>query len=147
MTGRYQQRFGFYTASDSRTGMPSGEITIADILKEAKFPLSDEQTKQMKEFSMENPDSFMMLGELFTEDQNKALMDAFGTQEGFGDMPPSPRGLFFVIMFENGDKPLTKGQVSKMKALEGDMMTTMQDMMAIFTPEQMALMPQMGGGF
>lgn len=33
MTGRYQQRFGFYTASDSRSGMPLTEITMADILK------------------------------------------------------------------------------------------------------------------
>jgi arylsulfatase A-like enzyme len=32
LTGRYQQRFGFYTAGDSRTGMPTTEITIADVL-------------------------------------------------------------------------------------------------------------------
>jgi len=34
MTGRYQQRFGFYTASDSRAGMPVSEITIARLLKQ-----------------------------------------------------------------------------------------------------------------
>ena len=34
LTGRYQQRFGFYTAADSRQGMPLGEITLAEILKE-----------------------------------------------------------------------------------------------------------------
>ena len=33
LTGRYQQRFGFYEASDSRTGMPTSEITLADLLK------------------------------------------------------------------------------------------------------------------
>jgi arylsulfatase A-like enzyme len=33
MTGRYQQRFGFYTASDSRIGLPLGEITIAGVLR------------------------------------------------------------------------------------------------------------------
>ncbi|MBL8179350.1 MAG: sulfatase-like hydrolase/transferase [Bryobacterales bacterium] len=33
MTGRYSQRFGFYTASDSRAGMPLTETTIADLLK------------------------------------------------------------------------------------------------------------------
>jgi arylsulfatase A-like enzyme len=33
MTGRYQQRFGFYTASDSRVGLPLSEITMADILR------------------------------------------------------------------------------------------------------------------
>ncbi|MEX2371044.1 MAG: sulfatase-like hydrolase/transferase [Bacteroidales bacterium] len=34
LTGRYQQRFGFYTAGDSREGMPLDEITLADILKD-----------------------------------------------------------------------------------------------------------------
>ncbi len=33
MTGRYQQRFGFYTASDSRAGMPVDEVTLADLLR------------------------------------------------------------------------------------------------------------------
>ena len=28
MTGRYSQRYGFYTASDSRVGLPLGETTI-----------------------------------------------------------------------------------------------------------------------
>ncbi len=37
MTGRYQQRFGFYTASDSRAGMPVDEITLADLLKKAGY--------------------------------------------------------------------------------------------------------------
>lgn len=32
LTGRYQQRFGFYTAPDSRVGMPLSEITVADLL-------------------------------------------------------------------------------------------------------------------
>lgn len=34
LTGRYQQRFGFYRASDSRIGLPLSEITLADVLKE-----------------------------------------------------------------------------------------------------------------
>jgi len=33
LTGRYQQRFGFYTAGDSSTGLPLNEITLADMLK------------------------------------------------------------------------------------------------------------------
>ncbi len=32
LTGRYQQRFGFYTAGDSRIGLPLSEMTIADLL-------------------------------------------------------------------------------------------------------------------
>lgn len=37
LTGRYQQRFGFYRASDSRTGMPLSEITLADLLKKEGY--------------------------------------------------------------------------------------------------------------
>lgn len=37
MTGRYQQRFGFYTAPDSRAGLPLSEITIADVLKKEGY--------------------------------------------------------------------------------------------------------------
>jgi arylsulfatase A-like enzyme len=37
MTGRYQQRFGFYTASDSRAGMPRSEITLADLLRKQGY--------------------------------------------------------------------------------------------------------------
>jgi len=37
MTGRYQQRFGFYTASDSRAGLPLTEITIADLLRKEGY--------------------------------------------------------------------------------------------------------------
>ena len=32
LTGRYHQRFGFYTAADSRAGLPSSETTLAEIL-------------------------------------------------------------------------------------------------------------------
>jgi len=37
LTGRYQQRFGFYTAGDSRIGMPLKEITLADVLKKEGY--------------------------------------------------------------------------------------------------------------
>ena len=37
LTGRYQQRFGFYTANDSRAGMPLTEITLADMLKKEGY--------------------------------------------------------------------------------------------------------------
>jgi len=37
LTGRYQQRFGFYTAPDSRVGMPLSEITIADLLRKQGY--------------------------------------------------------------------------------------------------------------
>ena len=37
LTGRYQQRFGFYKASDSRAGMPLNEKTLAEYLKEEGY--------------------------------------------------------------------------------------------------------------
>jgi len=37
LTGRYQQRFGFYRASDSRAGMPLSEKTLALYLKEENY--------------------------------------------------------------------------------------------------------------
>ena len=37
LTGRYQQRFGFYTASDSRQGMPLSQITLAEVLKKEGY--------------------------------------------------------------------------------------------------------------
>lgn len=37
MTGRYQQRFGFYQAGDSRVGLPLSERTLADLLGEAGY--------------------------------------------------------------------------------------------------------------
>ena len=37
LTGRQQQRFGFYTASDPRAGMPLSETTMAVVLKQRGY--------------------------------------------------------------------------------------------------------------
>ncbi|MFB3828006.1 MAG: sulfatase-like hydrolase/transferase [Bryobacteraceae bacterium] len=37
LTGRYPQRYGFYTASDSRAGLPLSETTLAGVLKQAGY--------------------------------------------------------------------------------------------------------------
>ncbi|MHC4178180.1 MAG: sulfatase [Planctomycetota bacterium] len=37
VTGRYQQRFGFYMPGDSSVGLPPDEVTIADVLKRAGY--------------------------------------------------------------------------------------------------------------
>jgi len=37
LTGRYQQRFGFYAASDSRIGLPLSEVTLADMLRKQGY--------------------------------------------------------------------------------------------------------------
>lgn len=37
LTGRYHQRYGFYTAADSRTGLPLEEVTLADLLGGAGY--------------------------------------------------------------------------------------------------------------
>ncbi len=37
LTGRYQQRYGFYRAVDSRIGLPLNEITLAEVLKKEAY--------------------------------------------------------------------------------------------------------------
>lgn len=37
LTGRYQQRFGFYSGPDSRVGLPLSEVTIADMLRKQGY--------------------------------------------------------------------------------------------------------------
>jgi arylsulfatase A-like enzyme len=37
LTGRYSQRYGFYTASDSRAGLPLTEITLAELLRKEGY--------------------------------------------------------------------------------------------------------------
>ncbi|MEC7566586.1 MAG: sulfatase-like hydrolase/transferase, partial [Planctomycetota bacterium] len=37
LTGRYQQRFGFYSGGDSRIGLPLSEMTVATLLKKAGY--------------------------------------------------------------------------------------------------------------
>ncbi len=37
LTGTYPQRYGFYTASDSRVGLPLNRITLADVLKKEGY--------------------------------------------------------------------------------------------------------------
>jgi arylsulfatase A-like enzyme len=37
LTGTYPQRYGFYTASDSRVGLPLSQITLADVLKKEGY--------------------------------------------------------------------------------------------------------------
>lgn len=39
LTGRYQQRFGFYTAADSRAGLPRSETTLPELLRGAGYAL------------------------------------------------------------------------------------------------------------
>ena len=37
LTGRYQQRFGFCTAADSRAGLPRSETTLAELLRNSGY--------------------------------------------------------------------------------------------------------------
>ena len=37
LTGTYPQRYGFYTASDSRAGLPLSQVTLADVLKKEGY--------------------------------------------------------------------------------------------------------------
>lgn len=37
LTGTYPQRYGFYTASDSRVGLPLSQVTLADVMKKEGY--------------------------------------------------------------------------------------------------------------
>lgn len=130
-------------------GMASAQekpLTISDILTTAKCPLTEDQTTKLKNFSFGDPESFMGLNQLFTDDQTKALKEAFGTQQGMGDMPESPRFLFFAVIFENEGCPFTDAQVAKIKALpDGDGMAMFEQMQDIFTEKQSGVLQGMFG--
>lgn len=93
-------------------------VTIADILKKAKCPLTDEQTKKLKEFKPGGDrEAFRAVYELFDEKQTAALKAVLGANPGRDGGPERPKNLFFVVMFENAGCPFTEDQIAKMKEL------------------------------
>ena len=124
-------------AQDSKT------VTIAEILKNAKCPLTDDQAKTVKEFKLGGGfESFRVLGELFNEKQDAALKEVLGVQQGRDGGPERPRFLFFVVIFENEGCPFTEAQIKEIKALpEGR--EGFEKMRDIFTEEQGGIMQEM----
>ena len=118
-------------------------ITIADILKKAQCPLSEEQSKKLADFKPGGDfEAFRTLNEVFDEKQTAALKEAFGTFPGFDGGPEQVRFLFFAVIFENEKQPLTESQLKKIKVLpEGP--EAFEEMQTIFTPEQGEIMESM----
>lgn len=114
-------------------------VTIADILKNAKCPLTGDQAKKLKEFKPGGDrGAFRAVYELFDENQIKALKETFGTSPGRDGGPERPRFVFFAVIFENEGCPLTDAQVKAIKALPGGqgMFQQLQD---IFTAKQLEI--------
>lgn len=118
-------------------------VTIADILKKAECPLTEEQEKKLKEFKLGgDPEAFRTMYDVFNEKQMEALKKALGTFPGFQGGPETPRFLFFAIIFENEGQPFTESQLVKIKNLpEGP--EAFEEMQNIFTTEQSEIMQNM----
>ncbi len=96
-------------------------VTVAEILKTAKCPLTADQGKTLAglDFS-QGREAFRGLSELFTEEQTTALKTALGTREGRNGGPESPRYLMQVVIFEKSKCPLTAKQLEALKALPNE---------------------------
>jgi len=94
-------------------------VTVADILKEAKCPLTEAQAKQLKDLDMSQGRAvFQTLNDLFDEKQTEALKKALGTRAGRNGGPDRPRYLTQAIVFEKAGCPLTQKQLKALLAIE-----------------------------
>ena len=94
-------------------------VTVADILKEAKCPLTEAQAKQLKDMDLsQGREVFQTLYGMFDEKQTDALKKALGTRPGRNDGPERPRYLTQVVVFEKAGCPLTQKQLKDLLAIE-----------------------------
>ena len=121
----------------------SGNLTVAGVLKDAKVPLSSEKEKQLKEFKIGGDrEAFMAFAQIFDEEQNEALKKVYGSSEGFGGGPERPRWVFFAVLFENENCPITQEQLTALNALP-DGRDGFERMNEVLTEEQSALLQKM----
>jgi hypothetical protein len=96
-------------------------ITVTDILKKAECPLTEAQTKQLKDLDLtKGREVFQTLFGMFDQKQTEALKKALGTRPGTNDRPDTPRYLFQVVIFEKTQCPITEKQLEALKALPMD---------------------------
>ena len=120
-----------------------GPVTISGILKEAKCPLTDGQTKKLKELRPGGErGAFRAIYEIFDEKQTDALKEAFGSSPGRDGGPERPRYLFFAVIFENENCPFTEAQLKELKALPSGR-GAFQQMRDIFTEKQSEILQSM----
>lgn len=96
----------------------SKDLTVAGVLKDAKLPLSSEKEKQLSEFKIGGDrEAFREFAQMFDEEQNEALKTLYGSAQGFGGGPERPRWVFFAVLFENEECPLTMEQLTALNEL------------------------------
>ncbi len=129
--------------SSAKKVKTDGSVLISGVLKDAKCPLSNEQATKLKEFKPGGGrGAFRAIYEVFDENQLNALKVDFGSSQGRGGRPERPRFLFFAVMFENENCPLTVEQLTALKALPNER-GAFQQMGSILTEKQSALLQGM----
>ena len=121
----------------------SKDLTVAGVLKDAKLPLSAEKLKQLSEFKVGGDrEMFSTFFQIFDEKQNEALKAVYGSAPGFGGGEERPRWVFFAVLFENENCPITVEQIAALNELP-----TGRDgfgrMNEVLNEEQGALLQQM----
>ena len=120
-----------------------GTVSINDILKEAQCPLSKDQENKLKAFKPSGGrGSFVALYEIFDEKQTIALKEVLGSSPGRGGETERPRLLFFAVLFENENCPLTEAQLKALRALPNER-GAFQQMRDILTEKQSGLLQSM----
>ena len=111
-------------------------VTVADIVKQAKCPLTDEQAKKLNELDLsQGREAFQALYGIFDEKQTEALKKALGARPGRDGGPETPRYLMQLVLFEKAGCPLTGKQLEALKALPQER-GSWQKMRKIFTDKQ-----------
>ena len=120
-------------------------VTVADILKQAKCPLTNEQVKKLKDLDLsQGREAFQSLYGIFDEKQTEALKKALGTRPGRDNGPETPRYLMQLVLFEKAGCPLTGKQLEALKALPQES-GSYQKMQEIFTDKQKEEMQKIFG--
>ena len=120
-------------------------VTVGDILKQAKCPLTDEQVKKLKDLDLsQGREAFQALYAIFDEKQTEALKKILGARPGRDGGPETPRYVMQLVLFEKGGCPLTDKQLEALKALPQER-GSWQKMQEIFTEKQNGEMQKVFG--
>ena len=120
-------------------------VTVGDILKQAKCPLTDEQVKKLKDLDLsQGREAFQALYAIFDEKQTEALKKILGARPGRDGGPETPRYLMQLVLFEKTGCPMTEKQLEALKALPQER-GSWQKMQEIFTEKQNGEMQKIFG--
>lgn len=132
-------------AQDKKNDASDKSVIVADILKKAECPLTEEQMKQLKNLDLsQGRESFQTLYKIFDEKQLEVLKKTLGTRPGRNDRPETPRFLLQIVLFEKAGCPLTEKQLEALKALPMDQ-SARQKANEIYTDKQKAEMQKIYG--